>query len=736
MIATVVDPKTIEMSQAFEEESFGITDEGLPYIFNILRNQLYSDKVLAVIREYTCNAFDAHIDGNCESRPVELTLPTPQNSSFHCRDFGPGMSEAEIRKIYANYGESTKRTSNKKIGMLGIGSKSAFAYGDNFVVVSYNGGKKTTYNCYIDPSQVGKIAKMAEEPWDGDTGIEIIVPVLQKDINDFHTKAVEFARFVGILGDTTTRPSLLGATVTIPSASSKLSGSDWLYLDAPAQQNNYYSRAPVVSSSRAVMGCIAYPIDLNQLKLPSNLSSLAQTNLILRLPIGDADIAANRESLQYSDKTKAALIKAITKVSDEIRVQIEKDLAAAKTPWEARCLFGTLSSGRSGLPNAIVQQVSQGLFWNGEMIRTASYEMKQDLKGTVLVRSARTPQKKQGFDYAEVDNVLARKDVVLLINDTNVGNWSPKRLETLFLDPKVDLVYTFTFPSDDIKDELLKKHKLEGADVRLLSSIPKAAPVKNISTASGRVINPKHSAKVFQFNEGNSASNVKSDAWDKAEVDLVEDEGVYLEIFGFEPAGKTSMCRGNYMLANLLGQLRASGISIPDIYGIKSDSLQKMAERDNWTCLRDYIRDQVTVKLSDPEERQRIHDFTSYQQHQMCWKQFTSLRNEIQIPDSLMKRYLDALVAMRVPKTKAEEYVSFLTLLDTCNLREKLLSDMEDSHDLSTLLTLVWVRYPMLALYAKRYNADSPQLTDDQDKRKVYAEYINQVDRCTMPLSV
>ena len=58
------------------------------------------------------------------------------------------------------YGESTKRGTNEQIGQLGLGSKSAFAYGDNFIINSYVKGTKTTYNAFIDPSDVGQISKI------------------------------------------------------------------------------------------------------------------------------------------------------------------------------------------------------------------------------------------------------------------------------------------------------------------------------------------------------------------------------------------------------------------------------------------------------------------------------------------------------------------------------------------------------------------------------------------------
>ena len=136
----VKDPNTLQSRGIESSVKFGIKASGLHHILGILRNQLYSDKILAVLREYTTNAVDAHIMAGCPERPVEVSLPTKLNLLFKVRDYGPALSDEEIQDVYAFYGESTKRTSNDVTGMLGIGSKSAFAYGDNFVINSYLDG--------------------------------------------------------------------------------------------------------------------------------------------------------------------------------------------------------------------------------------------------------------------------------------------------------------------------------------------------------------------------------------------------------------------------------------------------------------------------------------------------------------------------------------------------------------------------------------------------------------------
>ena len=77
---------TLKQSDDFQSVSFGIKESGLSHIFNVLRNQLYSDKVLAVIREYSTNAVDAHIEVGKADTPIKVTLPTQMTPEFMSRN--------------------------------------------------------------------------------------------------------------------------------------------------------------------------------------------------------------------------------------------------------------------------------------------------------------------------------------------------------------------------------------------------------------------------------------------------------------------------------------------------------------------------------------------------------------------------------------------------------------------------------------------------------------------------
>ena len=128
--------------------------------------------------------------------------------------------------------------------MLGIGSKAAFAYGDNFVINSFINGKKHTYNAFIDPSQVGQISKLDVSATDEPDGIEIVVPVRNDDYDEFISRAKDLFEHFPV------KPQICGTSEFIYESQELLfEDQNWKW---HTSDNRYGD--PV-----AVMGNIAYP---------------------------------------------------------------------------------------------------------------------------------------------------------------------------------------------------------------------------------------------------------------------------------------------------------------------------------------------------------------------------------------------------------------------------------------------------------------------------------------------
>ena len=90
--------QTIERSGNFVESVFKI--KASAKAFRILSDGLYSDKITAIIRELSCNAYDAQLTAKNMDTPFHIKLPNRPEPNFSIRDYGTGLSDEDIRNIF------------------------------------------------------------------------------------------------------------------------------------------------------------------------------------------------------------------------------------------------------------------------------------------------------------------------------------------------------------------------------------------------------------------------------------------------------------------------------------------------------------------------------------------------------------------------------------------------------------------------------------------------------------
>lgn len=321
-----IEQRSLTVRGAVQVATFGAREQDTPHLFRILRSTLYSNKPRAVLREYFSNAWDAHQQIGIPDRAVRVNLPTVLDSMLRIRDYGPGMSEETVRSTYAMYGASTKRGDNQAVGYLGIGSKSAFCYTDSFTVTSWHGGSKSVYQAVLGESDQGDILLLHREACDpAETGIEISMAVREADIRQFHVEAADLFQWA------VPRPII---NIDLP--------------DTPPETSPYGTLLPVVSTTQygdwtLVMGCIPYPLDVGLVGagLPPVLNNKFRMHRgILRVPIGAVSVAASRENLEYTDRTRASIDTYLRLLYESVRSHAEavcqEDSAA--TDWQRRLM--------------------------------------------------------------------------------------------------------------------------------------------------------------------------------------------------------------------------------------------------------------------------------------------------------------------------------------------------------------------------------------------------------------
>lgn len=295
---------------AGEDVKMTFDENSLDFLADVLIN-LYSDKELAVIREYSTNARDSHIEAG-QTRPIEISTPTYLSHNFKVKDYGVGLSKDDIYQIYSKYGASTKRNTNEQVGMLGLGCKSALTYSDRFSIVSVKDGRKIMVDVSRSETGGGQMSIIYEQDTTESNGVEIIVPVSRN--NDFRDKAQNFFKFwnkdeVLIDGKPPYELNLVKVTEKI-------------FLK---ENPGYYDK------SFLVMGGVPYEIDPNQITLPKGFVAFAD--------IGSISFTPSREHLHYTQKTKNTLNELKEEYKENIMLSAQAEIDAASTYVEATEAF-------------------------------------------------------------------------------------------------------------------------------------------------------------------------------------------------------------------------------------------------------------------------------------------------------------------------------------------------------------------------------------------------------------
>ena len=286
--------------------------------FAILSSGLYANKIRAIIRELSTNAVDSHVAAGCGSQPIVVHLPSALEPWFSVADQGVGLDHNEIRNIWTTYFESTKTDSNDFIGTLGLGSKSPFAYTDNFTITSVKNGIKGIYTAYINQAGIPAIALMSQQPVTDHSGVTVTVPVLDhNDCWQFVNEAAVVYQYFQV------QPQIVGQQCPIRQAV-------YLIRDIVPGVHAMNSNGRSV----AVMGNIAYPIQVpNAREKLGTLSSLLDYGLEMHFGIGELDIQASREGLSYIPQTVECIRLRLTQVQAALTRRVADELAAIDCVW-------------------------------------------------------------------------------------------------------------------------------------------------------------------------------------------------------------------------------------------------------------------------------------------------------------------------------------------------------------------------------------------------------------------
>jgi len=550
---------------------YTIEMENLAHVMWVLRTGLYTRKALAVIREYSSNAWDIHQETGVGDTPIKVFVPTWTKPTFSVRDYGTGLGREDI-PIFASFGASTKRgavadctdcdtlrvdavhpervfcpvceeanaRAKKAVGALGIGSKAGFCIGDTFSITSWHEGTKSIYRSAIGEDNKGTMTLMHEEPCGDETGIEIKVPVPQGMIYEFEREARSLFRYMR------PQPEINVALSTLPEG---LPGG-YITREGPGTWTG-------------VMGCVPYRIDLDQLQeqlreegLYEPLNKLGGA---VYLPIGEVEFAANREELQYTKVTRDAIVfRFKTLVQDYTDDAIRSLTSGEGTGWDRRSKAVFMSSGLGfKLPRKYD-------FWTSHAVPLWRKESGQTAPKTFSLFN---------HDNASCTNIPISTDTVLLLKDPTdprkTQGWQLQRKDIL-VDPRDG--ETLEAVQAEL-EAMLPLANLDGVPIHNLKQV-RSWYAPSISTYGGRTHNAKHKQRTFEMT-GTSSYGTLSENWTKA--DPPQDEHVYFIINAFKFKGSTNFYE---VVARDKTLAKAMGLLFPTLYGYKTTLKKPVVPND------------------------------------------------------------------------------------------------------------------------------------------------------------
>jgi len=375
-------------------ETFSFTMEANAKAFSIMLDGLYSNKIRAVVRELWTNAYDAHVDRSPDMAgvPFDVHLPNLMDPMFRVRDYGVSLTHEQVRSLYTRLFASSKDASNDVVGALGLGSKSPFAYTDQFTVTCWLDGRKRVYLASMAADGVPTITMLSDDADDGEQGVEVAMAVSEADFHRFEAEA----RHLAIGFDPV--PNVDG--VELRTATPLAIGDDaaWAVFEASHMDN-------MVLGVR--QGCVIYPVTYHDITRTVEASLEYRKSLIINVPIGAVSITPSRESLSMDDATIEYVKKAVDAAIAAMKQQLAAEAEKCTTLIEAmRFWYGDVVGGvrtAAGVQSAEVSSFLRGISptWRGQHV--SQYLPKLDILDGLMGYQGNNRQKDVDFGKMQIE---------------------------------------------------------------------------------------------------------------------------------------------------------------------------------------------------------------------------------------------------------------------------------------------------------------------------------------------
>lgn len=721
--------------------SFSI--KGSAKAFSILSDKLYSNKIKAVVRELSTNAYDAQVEAGRKDVPFLVHLPVKDHFHFTIRDYGTGLSAEDIEHLYTTYFESTKTGSNESIGCLGLGSKVPFAYTDSFEVISFYKGKKMTYLAMLDQDRMPYINHISTVDTKESNGLQISMAVKPDDATEFWREAKEVYQYFPVWPqldlDNIDSHDLDGYRASFQRSAPKervIEGDDW-WLE---KREYYYQKGGAV----AIMGNIAYPISLE--KYEGEGKDLLSLPMYINFKIGDLDIAASREALSYDVRTAKRIENKLKSISDSVVKALKEEFSKIENLYDARCWFvkSVLMSGGKYSPlKPFVMSASDGFSFGDHDLRQSSQHFKTRLPSHSIWSYSCT-HSSAGW-RTERENVygqtisLTEKNYFIFLDEDNNRVYDKRAREHLrslcvafnSLSPEEKKGYTHR----DITLYVIRARPTDDLD-RIIDFVDRLGlPDDQIVYASDLFKkDPKSKKKKAKSKTGTSSSSISrtllldldrergraSSFWKEGVIDLKKEKEhfYYVEVNRYRIIlGRTNSQPPKSYAKKLKDICEVMGID--QIHGIKTRDIEKVKKMknaheffDSWVAwVNDYLDKNEQELRGAIESAQSPAITAAYYDHESFFKTVKKCGYDNQLAQTTLRGYYEAWkaeVAKAPDPEKQKLLATFRTLQILCGDKAgKRLQKIVDDVDVKSTTKArsykdLFKKYPLL----KHFNFD------------------------------
>ena len=693
----------IEKSNNFVESNYSI--EATAKAFSILSDGLYSNKVKAVVRELSTNAYDSHVQAGCKDKPFDLELPTSLENTFSVRDYGTGLSQEDCMSLYTTYFRSNKTDSNDAVGCLGLGSKSPFAYTDQFMVESFFNGEHMTFSAYKSEDGAPVFAMLSSEETSEPNGLKVSFGTKSEDKWEFSREAVELFQNFEVAPNCNTELDIVKPKVVIE-------GTNWKVLDGEWDNT-------------VLMGQVAYPIDVSQFEGEAYGLLNGCVGIQLTAKIGDVDITPSRESLSYNSRTKENLHKLFSNILEEIADKITASVSECKTLWDARIQVVELNHRLRNL-DAVSDKIKEVVTWNDQRLFgdklsfsvALDEDSVTDTNNVIQYSKSRWRQKIERNKVSEISVLNADKFTIMF---QNIKRGAVGKVKN-FLEEKTEGTVFLIRGDESYLQTVLDKLGANRDHVKDVSEL-QDPPKSSSSTSYYRY--PQSSCKTVVKNDDGAWSVVDT------KVSVKEENAFYFRMSRGDlilSDGTTAMHSAEGFVKSTLRCLELAGVSAEGFDGKiflvtpSTAKTMKLEGRDNWTDGLEYFKSEIQWTLTEKEHifyKDRICGDRNWRISgtNMSWAFLFNIAESIKTENSF-KAFADSAREYDLSKDDKDMIYGIKAAAKTLGVWQDFYENMDEVVDFEEMYVTMIEKYPMVALIDSGYG-------NKEDEVQVVASYID-----------